>query len=555
MKHCIPRAALSALLALALCAGPLTVPALAEEVSSSASQNSAQEQTDIEMETQDNQNTSSESITSDDAGIELLNNGMGDNSGGDPGGNNEGTGTGEEGGTGGGSGSGDENGSNGQQNNNGNTNPGGGNFVETTPAPDGVYVVAAAVTDPAGGEIPTIEWGDRVNVVLSVLDHSSAQYDIAPEQISARVNSSTFTFTGNGEIGQLVEGEDDNGPYYSYNLLFRDVIYNGGGNTFPVNLSYIDSTLPMQQFSVTLGQCVDEDPNDPSDARAPSLIVRGASYGTETITAGSPFTLSLTLYASNGTESVADVVASLTLPEGVTMTGGNLSSYVGTMAPQSSSEVSFSIQTSAGFTGGVANITVNLAGAGAVSGNAVTGTTTISVPISQPDRFELGELQVNDTIYLGDTATVTLNFVNKGRNPVANIEASITGEGLGAEMTQQYIGNLNAGTENSVDFDLLPTQVGPVSGSIVLTYEAEDGSIKTASKDFSFSVEEMPVYDDTMMDPGMMEPAAQPGLPVWGIVLIAVLAVVIVVVVIVVIRRKKKKAAALADLEGEDEDL
>ena len=167
------------------------------------------------------------------------------------------------------------------------------------------------------------------------------------------------------------------------------------------------------------------------------------------------------------------------------MTGGNLSSYVGTMAPQSSSEVSFSIQTSAGFTGGVANITVNLAGAGAVSGNAVTGTTTISVPISQPDRFELGELQVNDTIYLGDTATVTLNFVNKGRNPVANIEASITGEGLGAEMTQQYIGNLNAGTENSVDFDLLPTQAGPVSGSIVLTYEAEDGSIKTASKDFS----------------------------------------------------------------------
>ena len=33
MKHCIPRAALSALLALALCAGPLTVPALAEEAS------------------------------------------------------------------------------------------------------------------------------------------------------------------------------------------------------------------------------------------------------------------------------------------------------------------------------------------------------------------------------------------------------------------------------------------------------------------------------------------------------------------------------------------
>ena len=530
MKHCIPRAALSALLALALCAGPLTVPALAEEASPApaatpaAAGEAAAETTPAPtptatplMAVYKEAAVLSEDPTPDESMAPITT----------PSPSPTPT-----------------------------LAPPDSSWEEDSVEPaEGVYIVASAVTDPAGGEVDTIEWGDRVNVILSVLDHSAAQYDLAPEQIAARVDSSVFTFTGIAEIGQLVEGEDAEGPYYSYNLLFRDVIYNGGGNTFPVNLSYLDSTLPMQQFSVTLGQCVDEDPNDPSDARAPSLIVRGASYGTETITAGSPFTLSLTLYASNGTESVADVVASLTLPEGVTMTGGNLSSYVGTMAPQSSSDVSFSIQTSAGFTGGVANITVNLAGAGAVSGNAVTGTTTISVPISQPDRFELGELQVNDTIYLGDTATVTLNFVNKGRNPVANIEASITGEGLGAEMTQQYIGNLNAGTENSVDFDLLPTQAGPVSGSIVLTYEAEDGSIKTASKDFSFSVEEMPVYDDPMMDPGMMEPAAQPGLPVWGIALIAVLAVVIVVVVIVVIRRKKKKAAALADLEGEDEDL
>ena len=432
-----------------------------------------------------------------------------------------------------------------------------------TASPQGAaYVVAATVTDVAGGEVSTVNWGDKVNIVLKIVDRASAKFNVKPEEIVARVNSSVFTFTGTAEIGQFYEENDDptgqNDPaynYYSYVLLFRDVIYNGGGTSLPIDLSYIDNALPMQQFSVNIGQCVDEDPNDPSKARAPSLIVRQSSYGNETITAGSPFTLSLTVYAASGTESLSDVVASLTLPEGVTMTGGSLSTYLGSMSPQSTRDVSFSLQASAGFTGGVADITVNLVGAGALSGNSVTGSTVISVPISQPDRFEVGQLQISDTIYVGNSTSVTLNFVNKGKNPVSNLEATISGENLGADLTQQYIGNVNAGTENSVDFDLMPTQAGPMTGTITLTYEAEDSSLKTVTKDFSATVMDMPTYDDpTMMDPGMEMDQPSAGFPVWGIVLILV-AVIAAVVIVVVVVRKKKKAAALASLEEDDEDL
>lgn len=432
-----------------------------------------------------------------------------------------------------------------------------------TASPQGAaYVVAATVTDVAGGEVSTVNWGDKVNIVLKIVDRASAKFNVKPEEIVARVNSSVFTFTGTAEIGQFYEENDDptgkDDPaynYYSYVLLFRDVIYNGGGTSLPIDLSYIDNALPMQQFSVNIGQCVDEDPNDPSKARAPSLIVRQSSYGNETITAGSPFTLSLTVYAASGTESLSDVVASLTLPEGVTMTGGSLSTYLGSMSPQSTRDVSFSLQASAGFTGGVADITVNLVGAGALSGNSVTGSTVISVPISQPDRFEVGQLQISDTIYVGNSTSVTLNFVNKGKNPVSNLEATISGENLGADLTQQYIGNVNAGTENSVDFDLMPMEAGPMTGTITLTYEAEDGSLKTVTKDFSATVMDMPTYDDMgMMDPGMEMDQPSAGFPVWGIVLILVAAIAAVVIVVVVVR-KKKKAAALASLEDDDEDL
>lgn len=443
----------------------------------------------------------------------------------------------------------------------------------TDPAPtstDGVYVVGYTVTDLAGGEISTVDVGDHVNVVLQVVDHSSARYSVDASEISARINSSVFQYTGVGEIGQLFESNDDpdtnrlqrvrNGEaseeekaanayynYYGYVLLFRDVVYQGGGNTLPINLTYLDTSKPMQQFSVQIGQCVDKD-----QTTSPNLLVRSSSYG-DSVVAGEEFILSLGVYATAGNEALSDVIVSLQLPENVSLSNGNLSFYLGPLQPETMQTVTFPVLPASGFTGTVANITVNLSGTGAVSGKAVTGTTAISVPVSQPDRFEVGQLEVSDTLYLGDTGTVSLSYVNKGKNPVSNLEARLTGTNLGAG-GYQYLGNLNAGTEGSVDFDLTPEAAGPVTGTITLSYEDAAGEPRTITKDFTSNVEEL-IYEDPMMDPGMdmMEPEST-GMPVWGWALLAVCGGAVVVVAVVVIRRKRSKAKALAALEAGDSD-
>ena len=429
---------------------------------------------------------------------------------------------------------------------------------ETSPAPTpgpastgGVYVTEAVVTTPAGGEVTEVHEGDRINVILRMVDHPAATYNVTADEIVARVDSTIFTFTGPAEVSQLFQAEDADGPYYTYVLLFRDVIFNGGGNTFNVNLSYQNTSMAMQQLAPTLGQCVAEE----EAPKTPSLLMRESSYGTEAVTAGNPFTLDIAAYATAGDESLSDVIVSVSLPDGITLTGGSLSTYVGTMGPGSLQHISFQVLPSAAFTGGVANITVNLSGVGAESGTAVTGTGTISVPITQPDRFEITSVELSDSIFLGETTSVTVNVVNKGRDAVANLEASIAGENLGVSVSNQYIGNVNPGTENSVDFDLTPQQAGELSGTITLTYEAADGTTKTLTQDFATTVQEMPVYDDpSMMDPSLTEPEQPSGMPVWGWVLIAV-AVVVVIVIVVVVIRKKRKAKALALLEDEDEDL
>ena len=438
---------------------------------------------------------------------------------------------------------------------------------------DGVYVTGYTVTTPAGGEITTLGVGDKVNIVLQVVDHSSARYSVDASEIVARINSSIFTYTGTGEIGQLFESNDDPDTnrlqrvrsgqagdeeksanayynYYSYVLLFRDVIYNGGGNTLPINLSYLDTSKPIQQFSVTLGQCVDKD-----QTTTPNLLVRTSNYG-DAVTAGNPFTLSLGLYATDGNETLNDVIVSLTLPENISLNGGSLSNYVGSMAAKSMRDVTFSVLPAAGFTGTVADITVNMTAVGDITGKAVSSTTTISIPVSQPDRFEVGQLQLSsDTMTVGDTGSVTLSYVNKGKNPIGNLEARLTGTNLGGE-SYQYLGNLNAGTEGSVDFDITPDAAGNISGIITLNYEDASGNPRTISKDFTATAEEVN-YDDAMpdYDPSMDEPQ-QTGMPVWGWVLIVVCVGVVVAVVVVVIVRKRKKAKALAALdEDSDEDI
>ena len=438
---------------------------------------------------------------------------------------------------------------------------------------DGVYVTGYTVTTPAGGEITTLGVGDKVNIVLQVVDHSSARYSVDASEIVARINSSIFTYTGTGEIGQLFESNDDPDTnrlqrvrsgqagdeeksanayynYYSYVLLFRDVIYNGGGNTLPINLSYLDTSKPMQQFSVTLGQCVDKD-----QTTTPNLLVRTSNYG-DAVTAGTPFTLSLGLYATDGNETLNDVIVSLTLPENISLNGGSLSNYVGSMAAKSMRDVTFSVLPAAGFTGTVADITVNMTAVGDITGKAVSSTTTISIPVSQPDRFEVGQLQLSsDTMMVGDTGSVTLSYVNKGKNPIGNLEARLTGTNLGGE-SYQYLGNLNAGTEGSVDFDITPDAAGNISGIITLNYEDASGNPRTISKDFTATAEEVN-YDDAMpdYDPSMDDPQ-QTGMPVWGWVLIVVCVGVVVAVVVVVIVRKRKKAKALAALdEDSDEDI
>ena len=69
----------------------------------------------------------------------------------------------------------------------------------------------------------------------------------------------------------------------------------------------------------------------------------------------------------------------------------------------------------------------------------------ISVPVSQPDRFELGDPVLPDTVNAGEETTITMEYVNKGKGDVSNVEATVEGDGITATQATQYVGNVASG--------------------------------------------------------------------------------------------------------------
>lgn len=418
------------------------------------------------------------------------------------------------------------------------------------------------VTDFSGNELYSIPKGTHFCVQLDLIAVGlSTSGDNST--VSVKVNSASFV----RRAGSATEtAGSDNDPF---TVNVDDIEYVGGSPEMTLEIS--NPMLPgIVTQTLTLNQCVDTPDPTPTPEPAPTpeptyktpgIIIRESSFGdAPQVQAGAEFTLSLTVFTTSGTENLSDVLITLTLPQGVSLATGNLNTYIGEMGPEATRTVTYQILPSATFVDGVANIGVSMSGIGQNSGSPASGSTSVSVPVVQPERFEITNIEAPETMMMGEEGYVSLTFVNKGKTPINNLSAEIRGDNLANPGQSQFLGNIAAGTENSVDFNVMAEQTGTINATIVLSYEDDAGNVKTLEKTFSCTVEEMPVYDDPgMMDPGMMDPSMgmeEPsgGMPWWGWALILA-AVGGGAAAVVVVLKKRKAKKALAQLEDQDEDL
>lgn len=361
---------------------------------------------------------------------------------------------------------------------------------------------------------------------------------------------SGLTFYGGSFQDQSIKTR----AYANQNYLdFVGIKYVGGDRVLNFSVCGVGEAFVINECEAE--QSSGDSPNSP-DASVAGLVIKSSSIGKTSVNAGEEFTLSLTIYATtSGSKNVDDVVVSVSAAgesTGVTVASGSSSQYIGTMAPGSSKTVSFPMKALDSFTGGVSTIMVS------VTGNGTTGASTnVSVPIIQPDRFEISRVECPEILMVGEEDVLSVVFVNKGRNSVNNLTVSLVGTNLSNPNQSEYVGNLAGGTENSVDFDISGLEAGQMTGTITVQYEGNDGQTVTLTQDVSCTIEEA-YYEDPDMweDPGSdvptdVEPEST-GLPLIAKILIGVGAAAAVVAVVVVVRKRKAKKAAL---EAENEDF
>lgn len=391
---------------------------------------------------------------------------------------------------------------------------------------------------------------------------------LTDQDIQVKFSSDNFVQQNSGYV---VEGKDGNGS-----VIITNIKYNGPSNALKVtiadaagangaegNFTISECQLPEPTPAPTPVPTAEPTPEPTAtpQPKTPGLILKETNFGGTSVAAGEPFDLTLTIYATDGGENLSDVMVTLGInDENVTLANGNLNVYLGEMAPGSTRQVTYKILPGANFTGGVAKFSVGLSGKGKNTGAAPTtdGSTSVSVPVTQPDRFEITGLEAPETMMVGEEGYLSLSFVNKGKMQINNLSAELKGN-MANPGQSQYLGNLAAGTENSVDFSLMANEAGTIEGTIVLSYEDAQGEIITLEKTFSCTVEENMGGGDIWIDPGMdptmggevEEPSG--GVPVFVWIILAVVVIGGGVAAVVIVR--KKKAAKLAQLEDSDEDI
>lgn len=337
-----------------------------------------------------------------------------------------------------------------------------------------------------------------------------------------------------------------------------------GNQILTVNLKNGEEEVSSKVFVPVKGTKTSSGDEEGVGMSKPQIIMQSYSFGESSVVGGQTFPLTLNVKNTSSVSAIENV--KMTIESAPDETTG------GVFTPANSSNTFFIARVPAGgvFSESIDmlvkadaapksyGLQVKFSYEAVLDGKRETleATETITVPVTQPDRFEVNEVEMYSPIYLGDSPSISVQYVNQGKSTIFNLSVEATGENFTTGESKSYIGNVESGASDSFDLSINPVDVGPLSGTLKFTYEDANGDTKEIIREFSAEVMQMdmPAIDDPGMEPMPEEPKG--GLPMWAWILIGVGgAVVIAVVVIVVVVKVKAHKKRLLEENDEFDDI
>ena len=298
--------------------------------------------------------------------------------------------------------------------------------------------------------------------------------------------------------------------------------------------------------SVNVLSTVTKDTKDEETIASPTpiVILSKYNYGGSSVAAGSSTNLSFSFTNTSKTIKIENVMVTVTGGQDLMLNGSTNTFYFESVAASGSKTVTVPMKAAQLISASAQDVKIDVTYEyvdqnARKSGNA---TLSLSVPLYQPDRFELSEPKTSYTGYVGEETSLTIDYVNKGKSAINNVEATISGD-IDTPTAYQRVGTIDGGKNGTIAFAVTPQLEGENQVKIVITYEDSNGNTK--ERVFEATVEAMAYEpaDPGTDDPGMIDPEPQSAFP-WKYVIIAAVAALIVLLIVLRIRKKKAKQKA-----------
>lgn len=284
--------------------------------------------------------------------------------------------------------------------------------------------------------------------------------------------------------------------------------------------------------------------NEDIASPTPIVILSKYNYGGSSVAAGSGTNLSFSFTNTSKKLAIENVMVTVTGGSDLMLNGSTNTFYFDSVAAGGSKSVTVPMKAAQLISASAQDVQIAVTYEYVDQNARKSGSATLSlsVPLYQPDRFELSEPKTSYTGYVGEETSLTIDYVNKGKSAISNVDATISGD-IDSPTPYQRVGTIDGGKNGTIAFAVTPQLEGENQVKIVITYEDSNGNTK--ERVFEATVEAMAYEpaDPGMDDPSMIDPEPASTFP-WKYVIIAVVAALIVLLIVLRIRKKKAKQKA-----------
>lgn len=342
-----------------------------------------------------------------------------------------------------------------------------------------------------------IQAGQEFSLVVSVKNAGDASMDntvasvTTPEELTLKNDNSTFSLgsIGPGRTATLTLNlKASNQLSSSMASVGLDLKYS-----YPTGEGTAQGSQSDRINIATV-------PSAGTSSSVPNIIVGGYDYGKDPVSAGGKFNLAFTLQ-NTGALAVENLVVTVDGGDSFTVSGGSNTFHYPKIAASGKKSETIQLQALSTAKTGAQSVGISCKYEYQESGKRSPATADIrlSIPVIQPDRFQVNAPVLPDSIHAGEEVTLSLSYVNKGKSEVNNVEAVLEGN-VDSPAKTQYLGNFESGKSGNIGFVFTPSSPGQTPITLKINYEDGNQEIHTLTFPLKLEVQAAQEMDFDEMD-------------------------------------------------------